>query len=478
MLSLTYSIGSRVGYFPNASRNILKRFSSNSTGTNVLDLLRGRGLISQISAPEEVLASKILHGDKLKMYCGVDPTAKSIHLGNLVPMMLMLNFYVRGHDIVNIVGGATGAVGDPSGRSTERKAMNTDTRLDNVSRITLQLERFFKNGLTYYEDKYKSDDNEVNKNSGVYTMTNNYNWWKDVKMIEFLSQYGKYIRIQSMLSRDSVSSRLSSQGSLGFNEFTYQILQAYDFYHLYRNENTTIQIGGNDQWGNITAGIDLINRVEQNSSNVKKNPPFAITVPLLTTSNGQKFGKSAGNAIFLDEEINTPYDIYQFFLNTTDADVERFLKIFTLMPLNQIVKVVNKHNDSPQLHYGQSVLAKEVTELIHGTAKANDAETISRVLFGNDIIIEDSKELKRIFSDARILKQTNQESDLVTLISELMQCSKAEAKRKIVQGGVYLGVNRVRVVKSISDWAQYLIGNEILLIRIGKQKCFVVEMTA
>ncbi|SMN21195.1 similar to Saccharomyces cerevisiae YPL097W MSY1 Mitochondrial tyrosyl-tRNA synthetase [Maudiozyma saulgeensis] len=476
MLSLTYSVGSRVGYFPNVSRNVLKRFSSNKTRTNLLDLLRKRGLISQVSAPEEVLVSKVQNGDKLKMYCGVDPTAKSIHLGNLVPMMLMLNFYVRGHDIVNIVGGATGAVGDPSGRSTERKTMSIDTRLDNVSRITTQLSRFFQNGLTYYENKYKSNDDE-NKNTGVYTMTNNYNWWKDVKMIEFLAQYGKYIRIQSMLSRDSVSARLSSQGSLGFNEFTYQILQAYDFYHLYKNENTTIQIGGNDQWGNITAGIDLINRVEQNSSNVKKNPPFAITVPLLTTSNGQKFGKSAGNAIFLDEEINTAYDIYQFFLNTTDADVERFLKIFTLMPINKISEVVEKHNDAPQLHYAQSVLAQEVTELIHGTKKAKDAKTISRVLFSNSTITEDSKELIRIFSGARILKQASQGSDLTTLVSELMQCSKAEAKRKVVQGSVYLGPDRVRLEKNTSDWIQYLIGNEVLLIRIGKQKCFVVQMT-
>ena len=450
---------------------VLSRYISNDNSTHLLNHLKERGLISQVSAPEETLITKIKNGDKLKMYCGVDPTAKSIHLGNLVPMMLLLNFYIRGHNIVNIVGGATGAVGDPSGRTTERKSMADDTRLDNVSRITSQLKRFFRNGSEYYNNKYNSDQN----GTGEYLMTNNYNWWKDVKMIDFLAMYGKHIRIQSMLSRDSVSARLNSQGSLGFNEFTYQILQAYDFYHLYKNENTTIQIGGNDQWGNITAGIDLINRVEQNSKQVKENPPFAITVPLLTTSNGQKFGKSAGNAIFLDEEINTAYDIYQFFLNTTDEDVSRFLKIFTLMPMDKISKVIKAHNEKPQLRYGQAVLAKEVTEMIHGTKKAEDAETISKILFGKYDSV-DSKELIRLFSEARILKEAKSDTDVVSLVSELMQCSKGEAKRKVSQGSVYLGNNKIRITENITDLSQYLIDGEVLLLRVGKQKCFVVKI--
>ncbi|KAG0669623.1 tyrosyl-tRNA synthetase [Maudiozyma exigua] len=450
---------------------VLSRYISNGANTQLLNHLKERGLISQVSAPEEKLVTKIQNGDKLKMYCGVDPTAKSIHLGNLVPMMLLLNFYIRGHDIVNIVGGATGAVGDPSGRTTERKSMADDTRLDNVSRITTQLKRFFQNGSRYYNDKYNSNHN----GSGEYLMTNNYDWWKDVKMIDFLATYGKHIRIQSMLSRDSVSARLNSQGSLGFNEFTYQILQAYDFYHLYKNENTTIQIGGNDQWGNITAGIDLINRVEQNSKQVKENPPFAITVPLLTTSNGQKFGKSAGNAIFLDEEINTAYDIYQFFLNTTDEDVGRFLKIFTLMPMEKISRVIETHNEKPQLRYGQAVLAKEVTEMIHGTKKSEDAEIISKILFGT-YDSNDSNELVRLFSDARILKKAKINTDIVSLVSELMKCSKGEAKRKVSQGSVYLGNNKVRILENITDLSQYLIDNEVLLLRVGKQKCFVVQL--
>ncbi|GMM57519.1 tyrosine--tRNA ligase [Maudiozyma humilis] len=450
-------------------------FSSDVRSNGLLQLFKDRGLISQVSAPEDTLVSRLASGNKVKMYCGVDPTAKSIHLGNLVPMMLLLNFYVRGHDIVNIVGGATGAVGDPSGRSTERKSMSTDTRLDNVSRITAQLKRFFQNGLTYYESKYKESTNSAGP--GVYTMTNNYNWWKDVKMIEFLAQYGKHIRIQSMLARDSVSARLESQGSLGFNEFTYQILQAYDFYHLYKNEKTNIQIGGNDQWGNITAGIDLINRVEQGTPRLKEDPPFAITVPLLTTSNGQKFGKSAGNAIFLDEEINTPYDIYQFFLNTTDEDVSRFLKIFTLMPLAEVSKVVATHQDAPHLHYGQRVLAKEVTEMIHGPEKATDASVVSDVLFSNGKITQSGSELIRLFSGARILKQSQRDTDLVSIVADLMQCSKSEAKRKVNQGGVYLGPERIPVSQNTKEWTNFLIDDEVLLVRVGKQKCFVVQMS-
>lgn len=453
--------------------NIWKRLASSSSEKSLIDLIRDRGLISQVSAPEDILKNKLVDGEKVKMYCGVDPTAKSIHLGNLVPMMLLLNFYVRGHDIVNVVGGATGAVGDPSGRLTERKDISTGTRLDNVSRITQQLKRFFQNGLSYYENKYKETQN---KKSGEYTMTNNYDWWKDVHMIDFLARYGKHIRIQSMLSRDSVSARLSNQGNLGFNEFTYQILQAYDFYHLYKNENTIIQVGGNDQWGNITAGIDLINRVEQNTKNLKENPPFAITVPLLTTSNGQKFGKSAGNAIFLDEEMNTAYEIYQFFLNTTDEDVSRFLKIFTLMPLRQVDEIVSKHFQAPHDHYGQKILAKEVTEMIHGTDKANDSESISEILFDNNKIVRDENELIRLFSNARILKQASKDSDLVNLVSELAQCSKAESRRKIIQGSIYLGNDRTKITDNVTDWSQHLIDEKVLLLRIGKQKCFVVQM--
>ena len=472
IISMLRSFGKRSAIL---ARPLVRPLSSDASGNGLLQLFKDRGLISQVSAPEDTLVSKLASGKKVKMYCGVDPTAKSIHLGNLVPMMLLLNFYVRGHDIVNIVGGATGAVGDPSGRATERKAMATDTRLDNVSRITAQLQRFFRNGLAYYEDKYKDSGNSTNE--GIYTMTNNYNWWKDVKMIDFLARYGKHIRIQSMLSRDSVSARLESQGSLGFNEFTYQILQAYDFYHLYKNEGTDIQIGGNDQWGNITAGIDLINRVEQGTPHLKTDPPFAITVPLLTTSNGQKFGKSAGNAIFLDEEINTPYDIYQFFLNTTDEDVSRFLKIFTLMPLADVSEVVAEHNKSPQLHHGQRVLAREVTEMIHGPQKAEDAVIVSSVLFDNGTISQSGKELVRLFSSARILKQAKMDTDLISMVADLMQCSKSEAKRKVSQGGVYLGPARTQVSQNTSEWTQFLIDNEVLLLRVGKQKCFVVQMS-
>lgn len=484
---------------------VIKRGLSSSSPKNDLLLeLKERGLISQISEPQDVLRSKLSSGDRLKLYCGVDPTAPSIHLGNLVPMMLMLNFYVRGHDVISVVGGATGAVGDPSGRTTERKKMKDEVRLDNVARISRQLNTFFQNGLAYYRRKLRSQlsDNGSNLSGtaqfGTYVQMNNYTWWRDVKMIDFLATYGSYIRITSMLSRESVTARLEKGANgLGFNEFTYQILQAYDFYHLYSKHNTTVQIGGNDQWGNITAGIDLINRLarsekdtDQTDNSVasdKRCPPFGITVPLLTTSSGAKFGKSAGNAIFLDEEINTAYDIYQFFYNTSDEDVERFLKIFTLLPLNEIKAVMSEHLTAPYKHIGQRLLAKEVTELIHGPQSAVDAEVVSRIIFGEELPASYTEPktgpaLVQLLDKARVL-QTVQGSDvknLAGLIAELLQSSRADAKRRLSQGSVYLGLEekvRIKENLSVNELQNYFIcGTNVLLLRLGKQQCYVVQI--
>lgn len=449
---------------------ILKRFIHSIGKGDLLKELRDRGLVSQISEPESLLAQKLKQGEKVKMYCGVDPTAKSIHLGNLVPMMILLNFYVRGHDIVNVIGGATGRVGDPSGRMTERQQMADDIRSNNVEHISTQLKRFFQSGLTYYNRK-RID----NFKHGEYSLRNNYEWWKDIKMLDFLAQYGSHIRIQSMLSRDSVSSRLGSKNSLGFNEFTYQILQAYDFFHLFENDGTSIQIGGNDQWGNITAGIDLIKRISTNS---RKSPPFGITVPLLTTSNGQKFGKSAGNAIFIDPEINTAYDIYQFFYNTTDEDVPRFLKIFTLLPIDEIEKIVAKHSKSPHMRYGQTILAKEVTELIHGYEKSKNSELVSDIMFGNDIKegLLSTSHLTDIFEGAGILKSYSKDTDLIHIIATLESCSNSDARRKISQGSIYLGISRTKISENITNWEPYILDSRILLVRIGKQKSFALKL--
>ncbi|QLQ81534.1 hypothetical protein HG537_0F02950 [Torulaspora globosa] len=436
---------------------------------DLLEELKVRGLVSQVSEPERVLHEKLSNGSRVHLYCGADPTARSLHLGNIVPLMVLLNFYVRGHDVVALVGGATGRVGDPSGRKTERSVMEEMDRIDNIARIKVQLARFFRNGWEYYSSR------RGNGVCGKVRVLDNYNWWKDVRMLDFLSQYGRHIRIQSMLARDSVSARLDSAEGLGFNEFTYQILQAYDFYHMYREDGVSVQVGGNDQWGNITAGIDLINRADPNAA---KMPAFGITTPLLTTASGEKFGKSAGNAVFIDPEINTNFDIFQFFYNTADADVARLLKTFTFLTIDEIDAAVSKHMQSPHLRQGQALLAREVTDLLHGCGSGENAQALSDIVFGEfaDYNSISCERLIDMFSQAKLLHHATTKTSLTDLVAQLSKTSKSAARRILKQGAVYLGPARTKVTEDTTCWTPYLIDNQALLIRIGKQKCFLVKM--
>lgn len=453
---------------------------------SVISELEQRGLVSQISQPKDILIQSLDTGSKIKLYCGVDPTARSIHLGNLVPMMILLHFYIRGHDIVNIIGGATGQVGDPSGRTTARNEMLQQERLTNVNNISSQLRRFFQNGKEYYLRKQTDQSAKL----GTHFIRNNLDWWKDVNMLDFLAHYGKHIRIQQMLSRDSVTSRLSATSNsktdgLGFNEFTYQILQAYDFYHLYTKEGVSVQVGGNDQWGNIVAGIDLIQRLSGKDSTFEANKnkkvgPYGITVPLLTTANGIKFGKSAGNAIFIDPKMNTPFDLYQFFYNTLDEDTEKFLNIFTLLPQEEIKSISERHSQNRSLHIGQSVLAKEVTELIHGPKEAQDAEYISNALFGDSgSETVDGDTLTKILSHTGILQNGHKEWDLLETLVQIAKVSRKEARRRIEQGSVSVGLQRGNAItENLSPdlLNNHLISNRVLILRLGKQKVYPILM--
>ncbi|OEJ82885.1 Tyrosine--tRNA ligase, mitochondrial [Hanseniaspora osmophila] len=433
--------------------------------------LRARNLISQVSEP----LAPFLHlveknPDKIKLYSGADPTASSLHLGNLVPMMVMLHFYLHGHDIVPLIGGATGKVGDPSGRTTERQQMEDQIRRANIANIQKQQVEFFKNGLQYYLSIYKNNSAPV---VGKVSPMNNVEWWKDVKLLDFLANYGKHIRVQHMLSRDSVASRLSSKEGLGFNEFTYQILQAYDFLHLNNEHGVTVQIGGNDQWGNITAGIDLIQRCGK----MQPRPiGYGITVPLLTTANGEKFGKSSGNAVFIDPTITSPYDMYQYFINVDDRDVERFLLLFTLLPLETISQIVEKHRLKPELRFGQKQLAKNVVDLIHGMRGA-DCEKISSVLFNNEKLIEmTATDIIKLFESGGKLIKKDKSQTLIEVVSSIENCSRSEVIRKLKQSSIYLGPNKFRPTKDVSDLSPYLIEGRVLILRVGKSKVHVIKV--
>lgn len=446
----------------------------------LLTHLKKRGLIETCVNEEQLL--KDAETKNLGLYCGADPTAKSLHLGNLLPLMVLLHFNIRGHRIYPLIGGATGEVGDPSGRATERSTMANETRLDHIDRISQQFLNFFKQALDY--GKTRNPALKQMKN-GTQELKNNFDWWKNMGMLEFLAIYGKHIRVNQMLSRESIKNRLNSDQGIGFNEFTYQLLQAYDFYYLNKNFNVDIQVGGNDQYGNIVAGVDLISRMRKAEETKNKNEIFGITVPLLTTSNGVKFGKSAGNAIFIDKELTSSYDIYQFMYNTTDEDVHKFLYKFSLLPTNVIDKIVEAHNTDKKARLGQRILAIEMCDLVHGDGEGFSNYIISEILFSKINIRENFKadDILDAFKKQNLVtcikKDQLNELSIVNLLHQVADDnkSKSELRRMIKGGSIYIGNTKEG---KISD-AEYkvtdsdLIEGKLLLLKAGK-KYHVVEV--
>lgn len=441
----------------------------------LLSHLRRRGLV-ETCVNEETLAKLADGSSPLGLYCGADPTARSLHLGNLLPLMVLLHFNLRGHNVFPLVGGATGAVGDPSGRATERDAMAQQTRLDNVARISSQLSSFFERAIQYGKSR---NSHIAQLQPGTTTLQNNYSWWHDMPMLQFLALYGKHIRVNQMLSRDSIKSRIESAAGIGFNEFTYQILQAYDFYHLNKTRGVDIQVGGNDQYGNIVAGIDLISRLRKTEESAKSSPVFGITVPLLTTSNGVKFGKSAGNAIFIDKALTSSYNVYQFMYNTVDEDVHRFLYKFSLLPTKIIDRVVAAHAADPSQRLGQRLLALEMCDLIHGDGEGDNNFVISEVLFGKKDVRGNftAEQLLAAFHSQGMVHQLPRNELLQTSLLNLVhKCcggtkSKSELRRMVKAGSVYLGNTKTHKVadpEATVDTAQ-LLDDKVLLIRVGKQ---------
>ncbi|KAJ2722959.1 tyrosyl-tRNA synthetase [Coemansia sp. Benny D115] len=421
--------------------------------TNVIDTLRERHFVNAVTSED---IRKTTGESSVAVYCGVDPTAPSLHLGNMVTLMGLLHFYLAGHRAIPLVGNATGMIGDPSGRSTERVALGQDTLAANIRGIEAQLERFFKRGAEYAMKRIPELSKRELKEVRVL---HNADWYRDMNILEFLGRVGRYTRVGTMMARDSVKSRLQSTQGISFTEFSYQLLQAYDFWHLYHHHGCRVQLGGSDQWGNITAGTDLIHRMPldktgQDTSGVidTDNPEatgngdaYGLTIPLLTTASGEKFGKSAGNAIWLDENKTSAFDIYQFFVKTADADVEKFLKLFTLLPIDHIEQVVAKHKSAPEEFVAQRLLAAEATELIHGVAGVTKALCATEVLFGNKIE-EISKFSKEEFAlafenDKRMVSVQGSEvlgktlGEIAVLVGSCK--SKSEAARLARGGGLY-----------------------------------------
>src|SRR5450432_1260505 len=325
---------------------------------NLVEELRWRGLIQDIMpGTEEQLCKESTAG-----YVGFDPTADSLHIGSLIPIIVLMHLQTFGHKPIALVGGATGMVGDPSGKSEERNLLGTEILNYNVTSVKKQLEKFLD---------FSSEKNNAAE------MVNNYDWFKEISFLDFIRDTGKHISINYMLAKDSVRRRLETENGMSFTEFTYQLVQGYDFYWLYKNKNCKLQFGGSDQWGNIVTGTEVIRRKDGGEA-------FAFTCPLLTKSDGSKFGKSEKGNVWLSADKTSPFSFYQFWLNTADDDVERFLKIFTFLPEKEIKELVRQHLGNEHLRILQKKLAEEITCLVHSVKDYDFAVKASAILFSND----------------------------------------------------------------------------------------------
>ncbi|WP_165212423.1 tyrosine--tRNA ligase [Streptococcus tangpeifui] len=414
----------------------------------IFDELKERGLVFQ-TTDEEALR-KAFEEETISFYTGYDPTADSLHLGHLVAILVSRRLQQAGHKPYALVGGATGLIGDPSFKDAERSLQTKETVEGWVGKIQGQLSRFldFDNG-----------DNKA-------VMVNNYDWFGSISFIDFLRDIGKYFTVNYMMSKESVKKRIET--GISYTEFAYQIMQGYDFYELNQKYNVTLQIGGSDQWGNMTAGTDLLRRKADKTAHV-------ITVPLITDATGKKFGKSEGNAVWLDADKTSPYEMYQFWLNVMDDDAVRFLKIFTFLSLDEIAEIEEKFNAARHERLAQKILAKEVVTLVHGEEAYQEALKITEQLFAGNIKSLSAAELKQGLSGVPTYAvQADDDFNIVEmLVKSGISSSKRQAREDVQNGAIYLNGERLQDLDyTISDSDK--IDNELTVIRRGKKKYFVL----
>ncbi len=423
-----------------ASADTMSKQRNDASFPHILDELQWRGLVA-LSTDEAALRNALTE-NSITYYCGFDPTAPSLHLGNLVQLLTMRRLQLAGHNPLALVGGATGLIGDPK-PNAERTLNDKSTVANWVSRLAAQTERFLD-----YQGPHAA------------RLVNNLDWTQNYSALDFLRDVGKHYRVGKMLSKDAVSARLNSDSGISYTEFSYQILQGLDFLELYRRYNCVLQTGGSDQWGNLTSGADLIHRVEGSSVHL-------IATPLITNSDGKKFGKSEGNAIWLDVELTSPYAMYQFWLNTDDADVVDRLKVFTFLTREEIDGYQQKVAEEPFKREAQRRLALEVTELVHSSAEALAAQDASLALFGSgDIRLLDGDTLRSALNELPNAQVAKGSPVVDALVATGLCESKSEARRAIEQGGV--SVNKVKVLSDDAILEDVLAGNQAVLAR-GKK---------
>ena len=428
---------------------------------NFVEELKWRGMLAQIMPGTEELLQK----EMVTAYLGTDPTADSLHIGHLCGIMMLRHFQRCGHKPIILVGGATGMIGDPSGKSQERNLLDAETLYHNQECIKKQVAKFL--------------DFETNDPNGA-EMVNNYDWMKDFTFLDFAREVGKHITVNYMMAKDSVQKRLNGEArdGLSFTEFTYQLLQGYDFLYLYQHKNCKLQFGGNDQWGNITTGTELIRRTLG-----IENEAFALTCPLITKADGKKFGKTESGNIWLDPKRTTPYKFYQFWLNVSDEDAEKYIKIFTSLTKEEIEALVAEHTQAPHLRVLQKRLAKEVTCMVHSEEDYNAAVEASGILFGNDthdaLMKLDEDTLLSVFEGvpqyevSRSLLETGVKA--VDLFAEHSQvfASKGEMRKLVQGGGVSVNKEKLTAFDEIIT-TDRLIGGKYLLVQRGKKNYFLL----
>ena len=419
---------------------------------NAIDVLKGRGLFDAVTSPEIM---KLVESPTA-VYAGFDPTSSSLQVGNFVTIMGLAHFQRAGHKVIALAGGATGMIGDPSGKSSERNLLSHEDVERNLVGVKENLSRFL----------------DFDCKTAPAKIVNNNDWIGRFSYVEFLRDVGKHFRMGTMLGKESVRARMESEVGMSYCEFSYQLIQAYDFLHLWDQEGCRIQIGGSDQWGNITAGTDLIRKLRGGEA-------FGMTFPIICDSSGQKFGKSAGNAVYLDHRRTSYYDFYQFFVRTEDADVIRFLKIFTFLPLSQIEEIAREMAAAPEKRLAQKTLAEEMTRTIHGAGGLAIALRASEVLFGGSMEGMRAEDLIMVFANvpSRELPLASiKEAGLLDVAVAAGLCkSKGDARRLVTEGGFY--VNNIRMTDAaVRIGGDMLIDGRVMVLRAGKKNYCLVKV--
>ncbi|MEJ6348030.1 tyrosine--tRNA ligase [Holzapfeliella sp. He02] len=418
------------------------------TNFNIIEDLEWRGAVNQ-QTDEEGLA-KLTEEKKIKVYCGVDPTGDSLHIGHLIPFMILKRFQEAGHKPVILIGGGTGSIGDPSGRNSERQLQTQEQVKHNEQALTQQMVDLF--------------------GTENFQIVNNYDWLSEISLLGFLRDYGKLFNVKTMLNKEVVASRL--EVGISYTEFTYQILQSIDFLKLYQDHNVQLQIGGADQWGNITSGTDLIRRVEGSEAEA-----YGLTIPLMLKADGTKFGKTAGGAVWLDPEKTTPYEFYQFWLNQDDRDVVKYLKYFTFLSHEEIDELAEKIKTAPEKREAQRRLAQEVTAFVHSEEAVKEAENISQALFSGNIQELSVSEIEQGFKNMPEATVSKEKRNILDFLVEdtKIEPSRRQAREDVKNGAIYINGERQQDLDFEVDPTSHFDG-KFVIVRKGKKKYTLVHV--